>query len=826
MGDYAIKLDKIGPETDRVGVKANRLGSMMAAGLPVPKGFVLTTEAYVKFLRHNRIANKISQLLEESHSSNSERVKELSSQIRNLIINGIMPDFIEKNLKEEYQDLSIGRDAKEIGGAALDLIRAGRDNIFVTIRPSPTSGGIVNPDFSGQMKTVLSQRGQSKISEAIRECWASLYSPRAMLFRKRKRVRDMPAMGVIVQKSLEPEKAGYSYTSIPETGDPSRIVIEGSWGFSEIITSGVVSPDEFIISKESGETESTKVRKKTWMNRRNEMTGVIEREPVFRERVNAELLDSKEIRKIFELSARVEKHHGGHPQVIEWCEERGRIFLIDAFHVPDYGIPVEPDPDTGGRESKASGVCVFRGKSKGTARLVSAVSDIGRIEKGDVMITSMTIPEMLPVLEKISGLVTEEGSRSCHAAQVAREFGIPCMVAAEGALNNFKEGEQVIFNASDGKLFDIPVIQEVQPVQQPFMQNQPHVPAPQYGIPSQPQIPQESPQPNQANPVPDYNSNVTNKPDYNGNVGINEPESRIPGGLENEGITATGIKTIVSIPGGIGNSPETSDGVGLIRAEHLITESGKHPYYMIQDSPEEMIAALITGLGSIAKSFYPKPLWYRSLDVRTDEFRELIGGDNEPNENNPIMGWHGIRRSLDQPDILKIEIEVIRKLHAEGLDNIVLGVPFISSVNELRAVKELAGPGIKVGIMVETPAAGLEIDGFCKEGIAFAAIGLNDLTQLTLGVDRDNSSISKLYSELNPAVTNLLKHILRTCRQHSVETSVYGDFVTDSRIAESLVSLGVGSISTEPENLEQVRGIISRTERKLILDNMRNRPPG
>ena len=232
MGSYIKKLEAVNQETDRVGMKAKRLGSMISGGLPVPSGYVLTTEAYIKFLRHNRIANKISGLVEESQSTNFEKLKEISASIQNLIINGIMPDFIDKEIKGEYQDLSIGREAKEIGGAALDLIRAGRDNVFVTVRPSPTSSGIMSADFSGQMKTILSQRGHGKITEAIKECWASLFSPRAMLYRKRKRIRDMPVMGVIVQKSLEPEKSGFAYTGIPENGDSSRLLIEGSWGYS------------------------------------------------------------------------------------------------------------------------------------------------------------------------------------------------------------------------------------------------------------------------------------------------------------------------------------------------------------------------------------------------------------------------------------------------------------------------------------------------------------------------------------------------------------------------------------------------------------------
>jgi pyruvate,water dikinase len=780
MGEYTIKLGSVNSGTEKVGMKARRLGEMLSGGLPVPSAFVLTTDACIKFLRHNKIASKIESLLDESHQAGTERVREISGQIQSLITNGVMPDFIERELKEEYQDLSIGSEAKEIGGAALDLIRAGRDNAFVAVRPSPTSGGIPGANFSGQMRSILSIRGWQSISHAVKDCWASLFSPRAMLYRKRKRVRDMPVTGVVIQKSLEPDKSGFAYTSQPETGEASKIVIEGSWGFGDSIISGMVTPDEYTISKETGAIEGRKVRKKMWLKKRDEMTGKIVREPVFRERVEAELLDQKEITRLCELAVKIEKGSGGHPQEIEWCEERGRIFILDAGPMPDYGISHEGGDEPSGLEGPlVNGTCAFRGHVRGQARILSSVNSMERVEKGDILVTRMTLPDMLPVMERVSGIITDEGSRSCHSALLAREFGIPCMVSAGNATSALKDGQKIVLNASEGRVFGVSV--------QVYL---PEAPAPGAAIPMQaPSQPAE-----------------------------------IPGGLRDDGITATGIKAIVSILGSVANSAEISDGVGLVRAEHIITETGKHPFYLVRQNPGEIAEALLSGLGSIAKAFYPKPVWYRSIDIRTDEFRELEGGEHEPSENNPIMGWHGIRRGIDQPELLRIEIGVIKRFYQEGIGNIVLGLPFISSVEELRAVKRMADFPLKIGIMVETPAAGLEMENFCKEGIAFAAIGMNDLTQLTLGVDRDNSRISKLYSELNPAVVSLLRHILRTCRKYSVETSVYGDFVSDPRIVESLVSLGVGSVSADPENLEELRATISRTERRLILENLRNRP--
>jgi pyruvate,water dikinase len=788
MGEYTVKLDDAKSGAERIGAKAGRLGELLSAGLPVPQGFVLTTDAYIKFLRQNKIANKISGLLEESHSAGMERLREISSQIRGLIENGVMPDFLERELKEEYQDLSIGREAKEIGGAALDLIKAGRDNVFVAVRPSPSSAGMPSANFSGQMKTILSLRGHQQISDAVRECWASLFSLRAMLYRKRKRVREMPAMGVIIQKSMEPEKSGFAWTSQPETGDDSRIVIEGSWGFGESIISGMVTPDEYVISKETGNLEERKIRKKLWLMKRDELTGKIVKETVFRERVEAGVFEQKELKRLCELAMKAERQFG-HPQEIEWCEERGRLFILDSGPVPDYGISPgngEGLPETG--KPLVQGICAYGGLAKGHARIFTSMSDMERVRKGDILVTRMATPEMLPLMDRVSGMVTDEGSRSCHASVLAREFGVPCIVCAGNATSVLRDEQDIVFNAAEG-VFSIPE----QPAPEPVSSELKPPGEMPYAGPPFPPVPAQ-------------------------------PYMESPGDLRDNGITATGVKAIVSIPGKMGQAAELSDGAGLVRAEHIITETGRHPFYIVRHSPEEIISSLLSSLGGIAKAFYPKPVWYRSIDIRTDEFRELEGGVHEPSENNPIMGWHGIRRSLDQPELLKIEIEVIRKLYQEGLNNIVLGLPFISGVEELKAVKQLANFPLRIGIMVETPAAGLEMENFCKEGIAFAAIGLNDLTQLTLGVDRDNSRISKLYSELNPAVINLLKHILRTCRKYGVETSVYGDFVSDPRIAESLVGLGVGSISAEPEGLEEVRRTISRTERKLILDNLRNRP--
>jgi pyruvate,water dikinase len=288
-------------------------------------------------------------------------------------------------------------------------------------------------------------------------------------------------------------------------------------------------------------------------------------------------------------------------------------------------------------------------------------------------------------------------------------------------------------------------------------------------------------------------------------------------------VNATSIKTIMSFPERVGEALGKCDGVGMVKPEYMIADKGKHSIWLSKNNPGELVNILTDGLRTIARAFYPKPVWYRAIDIRTDEFRDMEGGEEEPTENNPLLGWHGIRRSLDEQDVLRCEVEALVRLNKEGLDNIMLLIPFVSRAEEIKRVMEgIRGLPIKVGITIETPAAALNMENLSREGISFVCIGMDELTQLSVGADKDNPKTSRIFSEINPGVLNLVNHVVSICRKNNIESSAYGSIENNQALIEKLVGMGINSITSEPDYLDSLKEAISRSERKFLLENARN----
>jgi pyruvate,water dikinase len=290
----------------------------------------------------------------------------------------------------------------------------------------------------------------------------------------------------------------------------------------------------------------------------------------------------------------------------------------------------------------------------------------------------------------------------------------------------------------------------------------------------------------------------------------------------------TQIKVNLAFPEKLEQIAPKVDGVGLLRIEHMITKAGIHPSKLVREGrTEDYIKILLGGIKPIAKAFYPKPVWVRTLDARSDEFRNLEGGEEEPKEDNPMLGWHGIRRSLDEPELLKAEFEAVKRLHEEGLNNVHVMLPFVISVDELRKAREIAKEvglpsGCKIGIMLETPAAALTIKDFCKEGIDFISFGTNDLSQLVLGIDRNNAKLASIFTETHSAVKKLVKYVIKVCKSYNVETSVCGEAPSNvPEFVRFLVKAGIDSISVNIDAIDRVRAEVLRTERKLLLEALR-----
>ncbi|MEM7821486.1 MAG: phosphoenolpyruvate synthase, partial [Candidatus Aenigmatarchaeota archaeon] len=529
-------------------------------------------------------------------------------------------------------------------------------------------------------------------------------------------------------------------------------VIEACWGLGETLVSGAVEPDHYVITKDMKIVEK-RIGRKEIMKVRDLISDRTVEIKTPEEKVNAQILTNSELMGLVKLGLKIEKHYGN-AQDIEWAIENGKIYILQARAVTTEAklekIKIEAEPIL-------RGLGVSPGIAKGYVKIISGLEDIVKVSPGDILVTTMTSPDLVPTMSKCSAIITDSGGQTCHAAIVSREMGIPCIVGTQTATKTLKDGQFVTVDAYHGFV-------------------------------------------------------------YPGEVEIKKPEvihKEIPK-------TRTAIKVNLAFPEFPEYVPKISDGVGLLRIEHMIIKAGVHPSKLIKEGKkEEYIQILLNGIRPIAKSFYPKPVWVRSLDARSDEFRNLRGGEEEPKEDNPQLGWHGIRRSIDEPEILISEFEAVRRLHEEGFDNVHLMLPFVISVEEFRIARKIAKE-VKIpkkciiGIMVETPAAALTIEDFCKEGVGFISFGTNDLSQLTLGIDRNNAKISKKFTETHKAVKRMISEVIKVCRKYKIETSICGEAPSNiPDFVEFLVKCGITSISVNIDALEKVRELVYKFEKKM-----------
>ena len=421
-----------------------------------------------------------------------------------------------------------------------------------------------------------------------------------------------------------------------------------------------------------------------------------------------------------------------------------------------------------------TGLGASPGVATGIVRLITAGKDLGKIKQGDIMVTKMTMPDMVPGMKRAGAIVTDEGGMACHAAIVSRELGCPAVVGTKKATSVLKDGMEVTVDGSKGMVYEG------------------RVAAPESAKPA----------------VASGAVAMVSKP-----------------------ITATEVKVNISEPDRAQAAAATlADGVGLLRIEHMILGLGKTPNWYIKNSKtEEYIDELVKGVKTVADAFYPRPVWVRTLDAPTDEFRAMEGGEGEPIEHNPMLGWRGIRRDLVETDHFRLEVRAFKKLHEIGLTNVGIMLPMVQHVRELRAAKAimidegLDLEKIDVGIMVETPGAALTIEDFIDDGLDFVSFGTNDLTQYTLAVDRNNENVAGLYTELHPAILKQIEYVVERCNEAGVKTSICGQAGSYPEMAKRLVEIGITSISANIDAVAVVRETVARAEKILMLRAVRDK---
>ncbi len=753
------------------GGKGTNLGIMTKIGLPVPTGFIVTAQAYDEFVNTTGIKDRIFSFLKGLNIEETEKLQQSAKAIQQLIIDTQVPGNIKESILESYEALSVEK------GEAEDLIDS--KAAFVAVRSSATAEDLPEASFAGQQATYLNVRGPEDIVKAVRACWASLFTARAIYYREKNNFpHEKVLIAVVVQKMVNSEKSGVMFTINPANNHPNEIVIEAVYGLGEMIVSGEVSPDFYLVDKKDRSIKKIEVKKKEKGMFRNEQ-GENEKRKIRDDRQEKQVCDEKEIKEIARLGQKIEKHYG-QPQDIEWAIEKGEILIVQSRAVTTYKPPQEEKkaettqterPGIKEEEGKIllKGETASAGVYSGPVKVIANFSELKKIEKGDILVTKMTNPDMVPAMIKAGAIVTNEGGMTCHAAIVSREMGIPCIVGTEHATELLKDGQIITVHASRGIVYEG------------------KMEAPKCKPIAPPQATGES----------------------------------IP-------VTATEVKVILDLPDKAAEVAETHkpDGVGLVRLEFIIAAGEIHPAEFIRENKDaEYTELLVTGLRKIASAFKGKPVWVRNSDIRTDEYRNLKGGDKEPEESDPMIGWHAIRRLLDEPRILKAEFLAIKKLHEEGLTNIGIMLPFVIRTEEVKKAKVIMREvglepckDVDFGVMIETPASCWVIEDLCKEGIDFVSFGTNDLTQLTLGIDRNNGKIASLFDEMHPAVLGEMAKVISVCKKYKVKTSICGQAGSKPEMADFLVHQGIDSISANGDAVAEIRKVVARTEKKLLLD--------
>lgn len=741
------------------GGKGAHLGEMYNAGFPVPEAFIITAQTFRKFLEDSKIKEKIYSILASVDINNVQELEEKAREIRELIEKAEMPHYLILQISEAYAKLSEEEHLRHA------------EPCFVAVRSSATTEDLEQASFAGQQETFLNVKGNEQIIEAIKKCWASLFTARAIYYRESHGFKHEEALiAVIVQRMINFEKAGVIFTVNPLTNNKNEIVVEAVFGLGEGIVSGAIEPDHYVIEKETGKILETRIGLKNFAVVRTS-DGKTVRKELHEEDKKKRVLSDYELKIVWQYASKIEKHYL-FPQDIEFGFESGNFYVVQSRPVTTLKkavkekIAVQMTP-------LLIGLAASPGVASGKVKIIYDIKELSKIQQGDVLVTKMTNPDMVVAMQKASAIVTDEGGMTCHAAIVSRELGIPCVVGTKKATSVLKENMLVTVDGTNGKVYEGQYFSK--------------------------EMKTETKEEEMLKEV------------------ISEEMREAWKEMQKKYGQKTLIKVNCDLPEVAEKAARTNaDGVGLVRLEFMIAEKGIHPaYYLKENKLNDYTNLLVEGLEKIASAFKDKPVWVRTSDIRTDEYKTLKGAEQEPEESNPMLGWHGIRRSLDQVEILKAEFKAIKILHNKGYKNVGVMLPFLINVEELKKAKEIMREiglepckDVEFGVMLETPAACLIIEDLCLEGISFVSFGTNDLTQLVLGVDRNNERLASLYDEMHPAVLKLLEMVINVCKKYNVKTSICGQAASNPEMARWLVKKGINSLSVNIDAVEKIKKVI------------------
>lgn len=759
-----------------VGGKSSSLGELTSSvDVPVPYGYATTAGAYRYFMEKTGQNKKIHKMLQELQDvEDSVELHEVCTKIRESICSATMPEDLAEQIGKAYEELAE---------------KVGEKNPFVAVRSSATAEDLPDASFAGQQDTYLNVTGRDMVIRKVKECYASTFTDRAVYYRAKKNFdHENVALSAAVQMMADAKAAGVMFTVNLATGADDSIMIEGSWGLGEYIVQGTVTPDNFVVDKDSLTITSRRINEKSIELIRKE-GGDVEERKVEPERAKAQVISDEQIAQLADYAKRIEKHYGCYMDM-EWAvDHKDRLWILQARPETVWSKKnkekksEEETVMTTDHNVLVKGLPASPGMAAGKCHVITDPKDIDTFKEGEVLVTTMTSPDWVPAMKKAVAIVTDAGGMTCHASIVSRELGIPCVVGTKSrsveATGVLKTGQDITIDARNGIVYD--------------------------GI------------------VADLVKKGTPAAQAAGTAAVAA-----------EYFPPTGTRVLMNL-----GDPDLADkyaslpcdGIGLMREEFIWTTFiHEHPLYLIETGrPEKVVDMLAEGISKVCRALAPRPVVLRFSDFKSGEYRNLKGGDKyEPEEPADLLGWRGASRYYDPKytDAFRLELKAVRKVREEyGLKNLNCMIPFCRTVDEAEKVTAIMreeglerGPDFKLLLMAEIPANILLADRFNKFVDGYS-IGSNDLTMLILGCDRNNDTVASLFDERNLAIKRAIRHLIKVAHRDGKTVSicgqapsVYPDFT------EFLVKSGIDYVSVNPDMVKSTRLNVARIEQRLMLD--------
>lgn len=740
-------------DVEAAGGKGANLGELTRAGLPVPGGFVVTADTYLAAMEEGGVRDRLMAVVSEADPDDSASLDKATRELRALVHDAGMPRDIAGEILAAYHEMG--------------------SDIPVAVRSSATMEDTGGFSFAGMNETFTNVRGDTELIGRIVDCWASVWGPRVVSYRASREITDEPAIAVVVQHMVESEKAGVMFSADPASGSRTRLVIEGAFGLGEVVVSGAVEPDLYVVDRTTHRIVETRIGHQSHMIARTpDGEAHIDLDPAAGAR---RVLTDDEVLEIANLGERVEAHYG-EPQDMEWAIQDGETYMLQSRP-----ITTLTDSEVTGT-MLVTGLGASPGVAAGHVRILRRPEEGSELADGEVLVAPMTSPDWVPTMRRSAALVTDGGGITCHAAIVSRELGIPCVVGARDATSRLRTGELVTVDGSLGEVHEGDVV-------------------------------------------------GTGAVEHAGTAA--RPEVQVAASPSREALATKLYVNLAMSENAAAVAELPVDGVGLLRAEFMITAAldGVHPRRLIAEGRgNEFVERMVDSLLAITRPFSPRPVVYRTTDFRTNEFRGLAGGDEfEPHEENPMIGFRGCYRYVTQADVFALELDALARVRGET-PNLVVMIPFVRTTWELQACLDAIEAhalgrdrALRRWIMAEVPSVVFRIPEYAAMGVHGVSIGSNDLTQLMLGVDRDSEVLADLFDESDPAVLEAIRRIVVACRTAGITSSLCGQAPSNNpEFAEHLVHFGITSVSVNPDAVDETRKVIASVEKRILLDSVRN----